>query len=95
MHPSFTIDAEGSVQESMLQLVLGIRRIETLHEGLRWFDVKRYGINIVRRTMGADGSPALVTDSLTTADPRRAVQLPTKVIQAGMKANPRANNNLK
>ena len=90
LHPSFTIDAEGSVQESMLQLVLGIRRIETLHKGLRWFDVKRYGINIVRRTMGADGSPALVTDSLTTADQRRAVQLPTKVIQAGMKANPRA-----
>jgi len=42
LHPSFTIDAERSQQETMLQCVLGFRRIETLHGGMRWFDIKRW-----------------------------------------------------
>ena len=40
LHPSFDIDAEGSVQETMLQCVLGFRRIETVQEGKRWWDIK-------------------------------------------------------
>lgn len=89
LHPAFAIDAEGSVQETMLQCVLGFRRMETLHQGLRWFDVKRYGIEIVRRTMGADGRPEKLTDVLKKDDPRRAVQIPLDIRQAGVEANPR------
>lgn len=91
LHPAFTIDAEGSVQETMLQCVLGMRRIETMPQGIRWFDVKRYGIEIVRRTMDASGVPAVLLDVLKTDDPRRAIQLPPKVISAGVKPNPRNN----
>ena len=57
LHPAFAIDQEGSTQEAMLQCVLGFRRIETLQTGLRWFDIKRYGIEIVRRVIAADGTP--------------------------------------
>lgn len=89
LHPAFAIDAEGSVQETMLQCVLGFRRMETLHQGLRWFDVKRYGIEIVRRAMGADGKPATLTDVLKKDDNRRAVQIPLDIRQAGVEANPR------
>lgn len=89
LHPAFSIDEEGSTQECMLQCVLGFRRIETAQVGLRWFDIKRYGIEIPRRVMGADGNPEEVTDWLTTNDPRRAVQIPLKVRQAGLEANPR------
>lgn len=89
LYPAFSIDAEGSVQESMLQCVLDFKRLETIYEGFRWFDIKRYGINITRRTMDALSEPQTVTDSLTTDDPRRAIQLPSIVIQAGMEANPR------
>lgn len=89
LHPAFEIDEEGSVQETMLQCVLGCRRIETLQEGLRWFDIKRYGIEIVRRTMGSDGTPAELNDVLKVDDPRRAVQIPYDVRQAGIEANPR------
>ena len=89
LHPSFAIDAEGSVQESLLQCVLDFKRLETVYEGYRWFDIKRYGINITRRTMDALSEPMEVTDSLTTSDLRRAIQLPSIVIQAGMQANPR------
>lgn len=89
LNPGFAIDAEGSEQESLLQLILDCRRIETLHQGLRWFDVKRYGIEIPRREMGADGYPLRILDKLTKNDPRRAVQIPQQARDAGIEANPR------
>lgn len=89
LNPTFTIDAEGSQQETMLQCVLGFRRIETIHQGLRWDDVNRYRIVIPRRTIGANGTPLKVTDWLKTDDPRRAVQIPYSIRQAGLEANPR------
>lgn len=89
LHPNFTIDANGSVQECMLQCVLNFKRLETIYEGYRWFDLKRYGITVYRRTMDANSEPAYVTDSLTANDPRRALQLPQEVLSAGYQANPR------
>lgn len=90
LNPTFAIDAEGSVQECMLQCLLDFRRIETMQAGLRWFDVKRYGIEIIRRTMAANGTPATKTDVLTKDDDRRAIQIPQRVRDAGCPANPRA-----
>lgn len=89
LHPVFTIDGEGSEQECMLQCMLGFRRIETLHAGLRWFDVKRYGMEIQRRSYDAAGIPEKVNDFLAVDDLRRAHQIPRKVIDAGFEANPR------
>lgn len=89
LNPKFAIDAEGSKQESMLQCVLAMRRFETLHEGKRWLDIKRYGIEIPRRVLNADGAPEKVTDWLSKDDPRRAVQIPKKSIDAGYTPNPR------
>lgn len=89
LNPKFTIDAEGSTQESMIQLVLACRRYETLHEGKRWFDIKRWGIEIPRRVMNASGTPDHIDDWLTVDDPRRAVQIPQKVREAGYTPNPR------
>lgn len=89
LNPAFDIDEEGSIQETMLQCVLGMRRIETMPLGLRWFDIKRYGIEIVRRRMDASGVPAELLDVLKKDDQRRAIQLPPRVISAGMEPNPR------
>lgn len=88
-HPDFAIDAEGSVQECMLQFIIAMRRIETLHDGLRWFDIKRYGIEIPRRVYDAEGEPEYVTDFLVKDDPRRVYQIPQDVRDAGFEANPR------
>lgn len=77
----FTV-TEGA-QKEMIQCILHLRRIETMHEGLRWQDIKRYGIEISHNRDG------LVNDVLTVDDPRRAMQLPQDVINAGLKANPR------
>lgn len=92
LNPKFTIDSEGSTQESMIQLVLAARRYETLHEGKRWFDIKRWGIEIPRRTMDAAGMPASIDDWLTVDDPRRAIQIPQKVREAGYTPNPRPSS---
>ena len=89
LHPAFTIGAEGSDQENLLQFILHMKRIETLQLGQRWFDVKRYGIEIWRRQMDATGNPSMQTDVLTVDDERRAVQIPQKVIDADYTPNPR------
>ena len=89
LNPAFNIGAENGIRECMIQCVLGFRRIEGHALGLRWWDVKRYGIEIWRRTLGSDGTPARLDDVLLKDDPRRAVQLPRQVIDAGLEANPR------
>lgn len=87
LNPRFDIGAEGDTKEEMLQCVLALRRIETIGQGIRWFDIKRYGIEFPRRRMSAAGGVLRITDVLTKDDPRRALQLPTKVISAGLPAN--------
>ena len=79
LHPKFDIGEECDTTEAMLQCVLGFKRIETLQTGQRWYDVKRYGIEIVRRIINAAGEPETLTDILRTDDPRRAVQIPLKI----------------
>jgi len=89
LSPAFEIEEEGSMQECMLHTLLQARRIEQLHTGMRWFDVKRYGIKIYRRVMDLGGDPVKLVDSLDVDDPRRAVQIPLKVRDAGYDANDR------
>lgn len=89
LNPDFVVTA--GEQENLIHAILHARRVTTLHEGLRWQDVRRYGIEIYRRnvdgTLG-DGN-ITVYDTMTKDDPRRAIQLPPYVITAGITANPR------
>ena len=90
LHPVFgTIAEDGSQQESVLQAILHLRRILTLHEGFRMQDIKRYGITIYRRTMNSSYEITAVTDSMLVGDKRLAIQLPQDVISAGLSGNPR------
>ena len=86
--PRFTIDAEGSVQESLLQCLLNFRRIETVHLGMRWMDIRRYNIVIPRRLIGANGKPSQNLDWLEKDDPRQVVQIPQSIREAGVAGNP-------
>lgn len=85
LHPDFTVEA--GTQENMIHFILHARRIQTLHDGLRWGDIKRYGITVYRRTV--ENRDITVTDTLLPDDPRRAIQLPSDVISAGLQPNPR------
>lgn len=79
---------EDGTQENLLHFTLHMRRILTLHEGLRMNDVNRYGITIYRRVIDTNNQIAEVTDKMEKRDPRRALQLPNSVISAGMQPNP-------
>ncbi|HQB29111.1 MAG TPA: RagB/SusD family nutrient uptake outer membrane protein, partial [Paludibacter sp.] len=80
MSNQFKITAE---QLPLIHCVLHFRRIETMFDGYRWFDIKRYGIEI---THNIDGKGL---QRLSFDDERRAIQLPQEVISAGMESNPR------
>ena len=86
LNPDFALE-EGT-QEKLMQYVLQIRRLETLHLGLRWFDIKRFGIEIPRRIIEGVNIEQVI-DKLNKRDKRCAIQLPQEVILAGMEANPR------
>lgn len=66
-----------------IQCVQHFRRIQNVHTGKRWFDIKRFGIEIEHK-IGKSGS-----DKLTLLDPRWAIQIPTEVLSAGLAPNER------
>ena len=84
LNPEWTTLTEGSDQENLLQCILLMRRLEFLHEGMRWFDIKRFDIEVTHEAYQTGA-----TDVLTRRDPRRAVQIPQEVISYGIAPNPR------
>ena len=87
LHPSFTLTSE---QESLIHYVLQCRRILTMHEGLRWQDIKRYGIEVARyQHTKEERDISTIQGVLAPVDARRAIQLPGTAIGAGMQPNPR------
>ena len=80
---------EAGTQTNMCYALLHLRRVETVHLGLRWFDIKRYGITIYRRKLASYNTLGSVTDELHARDPRCAMQLPMDVVAAGLTPNPR------
>ena len=83
------LDNPTELQESLIHFCLLLKRVDGVAQGLRWFDVKRYGIEIQRRVISADGIPETEGDILTVDDERRALQIPRKVVDAGYEPNPR------
>lgn len=87
LNPSFALEA--GTQEPLIQCVLHLRRLLTIHSGQRLQDVKRYGIKMYRRKLNGSHELQALTDSMSAGDPRLAIQLPQDVITAGLPANPR------
>jgi len=70
--------------EPYMQCVQHFRRIQMVHLGNRWFDIKRFGFSITHK-MGINDSY-----TLEVLDPRYAIQIPNEVIGAGLEPNERA-----
>lgn len=79
------LDEEG---KNMLNCILHFRRIDTMFEGLRWFDIKRYGITVHHAYRGPV-EDAIHHDYLEWNDPRRVIQIPNNVIAAGYPSSDR------
>jgi starch-binding outer membrane protein, SusD/RagB family len=84
LSPDYIVSAN---QKPLIDCVLHFRRMETLYDGMRWFDIKRYGIEITHKI----GSSRVET--LKWDDPRRAIQIPAEIISAGFSPNYRTSTN--
>ena len=80
MSSSFVLNPE---YKPFIDCILHFRRIETIYDGFRWFDIKRYGIEI-EHAIGEENNVL----KLVYNDARRAIQIPQSVITAGMTPNP-------
>lgn len=80
LNPRFTLNP--GMQYNMMQGVLHARRIDGVHEGTRWDDIKRYGIAITHPIVGGE------TLTLTEYDNRKAVPIPSDIVSAGIQQNP-------
>ena len=72
--------------EPYMQCVQHFRRIQMVHLGNRWFDIKRFGFSIEHKMGISD------VYTLQVLDPRYAIQIPNEVIGAGLEPNPRVTN---
>jgi hypothetical protein len=80
----YNLYQENDNKKAIVRGILELRRIEFLHEGLRWFDILRHKIPVTHTT--ADGQ----TFELTANDRRRALQIPAEAISmGGLEPNPR------
>jgi hypothetical protein len=75
-------------QTSYVKAITEARRREFLHEGLRWFDIKRFNLVIEHNTYNQQGQIAR-NNILVKDDKRRAVQIPLNASNNGIEKNPR------
>ena len=79
--PCYTLNDK---QALYLSALADIRQLEFLEEGLRWFDVRRFNIEVTH--MSYDEK---IKDVLKKGDPRRIVQIPSQARSLGLTPNPR------
>jgi starch-binding outer membrane protein, SusD/RagB family len=73
----------SNTQLGLINTILAYKRTEFVHEGLRWFDLLRYKIPVVHKTISGE------TFTLGVNDPRRVFQIPPTAKQSGIEQNPR------
>ena len=78
-------------EKRIIHCILHFRRIETMFEGMRWFDIKRYGIT-VHHAYRSPVEDEIHHDYLKWDDPRRVLQIPQNVIKAGYPSNDRSQS---
>jgi hypothetical protein len=72
-----------NTQVGLINTILAYKRTEFVHEGLRWFDILRYKIPVVHKTVLGE------TFTLGVNDPHRVFQIPATAKQSGIEQNPR------
>lgn len=78
--PFYSLSAD---QKSFIKVISDARRRESYSDGSRWFDVRRYNLEIVHRSLERGDNV------LTVDDFRRQLQIPLMAISKGLEANPR------
>ncbi len=84
LNPFYTFTEE---QLPLVQCITDFRRAEYIHEGMRWFDVRRFRLPVehnIKNTVGEDDTELLLAEDL-----RKECQIPELAVEFGLKANPR------
>ncbi|MFV0505437.1 MAG: RagB/SusD family nutrient uptake outer membrane protein [Bacteroidales bacterium] len=81
LNPYYEINLK---QTAFIKGILDLKRKEYVQEGNRWFDIKRFNIEISRKDDNGNKIDILKRDDL-----RRAIQIPQSAQAAGIEANPR------
>lgn len=76
------------LQASYIKAIAEARRREFIHEGLRWFDVKRFNLVVEHDTYN-NGNQIERKNILIKDDKRRALQIPQRASDNGIEKNPR------
>lgn len=78
------VDQMDADQMMLVKYITKLRRAEFYSEGMRWFDVKRFHIEVKHQNAETEE-----VFTLTKDDPRRELQIPIPARSYGMEANPR------
>ncbi len=70
-------------QLALLKTITDFRQKEFLHEGLRWFDIRRFYLPVTRTSKSSLYRP------LEKEDLRKVLQIPVEAINRGLQPNPR------
>jgi hypothetical protein len=81
LKPFYTLSDD---QLALVKCITDFRRVEFLHEGLRWFDIKRFHLAVSHKIKEESDAMELSVD-----DPRKECQIPEIAIEMGLEANPR------
>ncbi|GAA3756161.1 RagB/SusD family nutrient uptake outer membrane protein [Flavobacterium ginsengiterrae] len=82
--PYYTL---SPVQTSYIKAIAEARRREFLHEGLRWFDIKRFNLVVEHNTY--QFGQVVNNNILKKDDNRRVLQIPLRATDNGIEKNPR------
>lgn len=83
LEPYYKAELSGD-QMNMLKCITDLRRKEFCQEGMRWWDIKRFRIEVEHNVYGSTEKHVLTKD-----DPRRVLQIPGGALSYGMQENPR------
>jgi hypothetical protein len=70
-------------QRKMTKFLAKMRQMAFIHQGNRWFDIKRYNLPVEHKLVGGE------IEVLESKDLRKAVQLPRTAISFNLTPNPR------
>ena len=71
-------------QARLVQLIAELRRKEFVHEAMRWFDIRRFDLEVNRNEKSGTQDPNKI---LKKGDRRKVLQIPAQAISVGLQPN--------
>jgi starch-binding outer membrane protein, SusD/RagB family len=73
----------NNTNAALMETLMYYRRVEFMHEGMRWFDLLRFKMPITHNNING------TSQTLSATDPKRVLQIPQEAVLSGLPLNPR------